>query len=111
MVIGVPMTSAPAGGVNFTSASATGAIALAGLKIEPHGLAQLVLEHHALELATLPNAELRFAKIRVASLGRDQHPVEPVASCRPARTVNNSRMLPSPESRPAGVAVSAAAPP
>ena len=47
------MTSAPAGGVNFTSASATGGLRSLVCEIEAHGLAQLVLEHHALELADL----------------------------------------------------------
>ena len=76
---GVPMTSAPAGGVNVTSASRHGRIALA----RPGSRAATVWPSLSLSTMRLSSAvaeaELRLAKIRVGPLRHDRHPVEAVA--------------------------------
>ena len=105
MESGVPITSAPAGGMNFTSASATGAIAFADAEVEPTVWPSLSLSTMRLRSA-LANASRASRKSASASLGVTSTQSNP--SLRPAGfTVNNSRMLPSPDSRLAGVAVSA----
>ena len=56
IVAGVPMTSASAGGVNFTSAPATGGLRSLARKSRRTVWPELVLEHHALELVDIAEA-------------------------------------------------------
>ena len=105
---GVPMTSAPGGGVNCTSASATGAIALAGSKSRRTVWPELVLEHHALELARHCRSRAALhGNPRRSRFGVHQHPVESVAPAGRRHGEQLARCCPRPTAGSAGVAVSA----
>src|SRR5436190_3380305 len=104
--VGLPMTSAPDGGVNFTSDSATG-----GLRSLLKNSSRTVWPSLSLRTMRLssdsPNPRRASRKSASLSLGVTRTQSNP--SFFPAgATVNSSRMSPSPESSPAGVAVSAA---